>query len=52
MPKDAYMGEYVVGAEGVFEQRGLLLGEPELLPRASAGALVVVAAVAGARTAV
>ena len=46
------MGEYVVGAEGVFEQRRLLLGEPELLPRACAGAVVVTAAVAGTRTAV
>ena len=45
------MGEYVVGAEGVFEQRRLLLGEPELLPRArAAGSTVVV--VTGARTAV
>lgn len=48
-----YVGEYVVGAEGVFEQRRLLLGEPELLPRACPGAVVVTAAVvAGARTAV
>ena len=46
--KDAYVGEYVVGAEGVFEQRGLLLGEPELLPRARADSNVVVT---GARTA-
>ena len=43
---DAYVGEYVVGAEGVLEQRRLLIGEPELLPRACAGA------VAGAWTAV
>jgi hypothetical protein len=35
-----------VGAEGVLEQRRLLIGEPELLPRACAGAI------AGARTAV
>ena len=44
------MGEYVVGAEGVFEQRRLLLGEPELLPRARAAGSTVV--VTGARTAV
>jgi hypothetical protein len=43
---DAYVGEYVVGTEGVLEQRRLLIGEPELLPRACAGA------VAGDRTAV